>query len=239
MISAMVLRLRGPRCWGVVGVLIIGLELAAVADPTTPAPTASDRATASHSFADVHYWSSIFDDPKRDVWQKPQALVAALDLRSGMTVADLGAGTGYFSRFLADAVGPNGSVLAVDVEPTLLAHLRERAEREGTANVVPILASLDNPRLPAAAADVILIVDTYHHLDARRRYLPQLRRALRPGGRVVVVDWKPGQLPAGPPPDHKVARERVVEEMRDTGFTLTGDLDVLPYQYVLVFTARQ
>lgn len=216
-------------------VVVVLIQLGAVAHAATPVPTPSDRATASHSFADVDYWSSIFDNPDRDAWQKPKALLAALAVRPGQTVADLGAGTGYFSRYLAEAVGPQGTVLAVEVEPTLVTHLGERAQREHTANVVPILASTDNPRLPAAGVDVILIIDTYHHLDHRVQYLTQLRPALRAGGSVVVVDWKPGELPQGPPPDHKLPRERVIEEMRGTGFQLAEEPDVLPYQYVLVF----
>lgn len=216
-----------------VAMLLLG-GLAGAADPQ-PAGTPSDRATASHSFADVDYWSKVFDDPARDAWQKPTELIAALALRPGQSVADLGAGTGYFSRYLAAAVGPDGAVLAVEVEPTLVAHLRQRAEREQLATVVPILASIDNPRLPAGGVDLIFIADTYHHLDHRQRYLPQLRRALRPGGRVAVVDWKPGELPEGPPPDHKLPAEQAIEEMRAAGFELADSLDVLPYQYVLVF----
>jgi predicted methyltransferase len=216
-----------------VAVLLLG-GVAAAADPqATGAP--SDRATASHSFADVDYWSKIFDDPARDAWQKPTELIAALAVRPGQTVADLGAGTGYFSRYLVDAVGADGTVLAVEVEPTLVAHLRQRAEREQWATVIPILASTDNPRLPAGGADLILIADTYHHLDHRQRYLPQLRRALRAGGRVAVVDWKPGELPEGPPPDHKLRPEQVIAEMRAAGFEFVDSLDVLSYQYVLVF----
>jgi predicted methyltransferase len=218
-----------------VGVAMLLLGGAAGAAGPHPGGTPSDRATASHSFADVDYWSKVFDDPARDAWQKPTELVAALAPRPGQTVADLGAGTGYFSRYLADAVGPDGTVLAIEVEPTLVAHLRERAERERRATVVPVLASFDNPRLPAGGVDLIFIADTYHHLDRRQRYLPQLRRALRPGGRVAIVDWKPGELPEGPPPDHKLSPERVIEEMRAAGFELADNLDVLPYQYLLVF----
>jgi SAM-dependent methyltransferase len=126
-------------------------------------------------------------------------------------------------------------VLAVEVEPTLVAHLRQRAEAEHTPTVVPILASKDNPRLPVAGVDLILVADTYHHLDHRHAYLPGLRRALRPGGRIAVVDWKPGTLPEGPPPAHKLPPEQVIEEMRAAGFTLLASPDLLPYQYVLVF----
>src|SRR5262249_18819738 len=144
-------------------------------------------ATSHHSFADVAHWSAMFDDPSRDAWQKPAEVVAALGLRPGMTVADLGAGTGYFSRHLSAAGGPEGAVLAADTEPNMVAHLRERAEAERTPNVVPILASADNPRLPAHATDLVLVVDTFHHIDDRLTYLRGLRRCLKPGGRVAVI----------------------------------------------------
>src|SRR2546425_10110748 len=142
-------------------------------------------ATSHHSFADVEQWSTVFDDPSRDVWQKPAEVVAALGLRSGMTVADLGAGTGYFSRHLSAAVGPEGTVLAADTEPNMVAHLRERAEAERTVNVVPILASADNPRLPAHATDLVLIVDTFPHIDDRLTHPPGLPPCPRPGGGVA------------------------------------------------------
>jgi predicted methyltransferase len=220
-----------------VALLLISLVLLAAAAQAAP-PTPSDRATATHSFADVAQWSKVFDDPKRDVWQKPRELVAALALPAGATVADLGAGTGYFEPYLAAAVGPTGSVLAVETEPTLVAHLRQRAEQEHLTTVTPLLASFDNPRLPAASLDLLLIVDTYHHLDHRRRYLPQLARALRPGGRIAIVDWKPGKLPEGPEPDHKLPPEQVIAEMQAAGYTLVAQPDVLPYQYFLIFNAE-
>lgn len=202
-----------------------------------PAPAADDRATATHRFDDVAYWQKVFDDPQRDAWQKPAELVAALRIPAGATVVDLGAGTGYLAPHLSRAVGADGSLLAVEVEPTLVDALRQRAERERLANLTPVLASLDNPRLPGGAADLIVILDTYHHLDHRRRYLPQLARALRPGGRVAVIDWKPGELPEGPAPDHKLPPAQVVAEMAAVGFALTEQPELLPYHYVLIFTA--
>jgi ubiquinone/menaquinone biosynthesis C-methylase UbiE len=217
-------------------VLALAMVLAGACSlPAQPAPP-SDDATSTHDFADVRYWSSVFDDPARDAWQKPKELVAALDIRRGSVVADLGAGTGYLSRRLADAVGPDGTVLAVETEPNLVAHLRERAAGEKTPNVVPVLASPSDPRLPAGGVDLILVVDTYHHIDDRRTYVPALRRFLRPGGRVAVVDWQRRELPVGPPMDHKLAREQVVDEMQASGFTLAAEHTMLPYQYFLVFT---
>jgi ubiquinone/menaquinone biosynthesis C-methylase UbiE len=214
-----------------------------VHEPARPAvPVADalppDDATAHHSFDDVAKWTKVFDDPARDEWQKPRELVAALSLHPGMRVADLGAGTGYFSRYLAAAVGSDGTVYAVDTEPNLVAHLRARAEQEHTANVVPVLASADNPRLPLASLDLILIVDTYHHIDARRAYFGRLRRSLTREGRVAIVDWHKHDLPVGPPASHKLAREQVVDEMTAAGYVLIEDPAVLPYQYLLIFRPR-
>jgi predicted methyltransferase len=224
------LTIREHAC--AVACLVLMLVSACALDAASPP---SDDATSRHDFADVRYWSSVFDDPARDAWQKPKELVAALEIRPGSTVADLGAGTGYFSRRLADAVGPEGTVLAVETEPNLVAYLRERAGHEKTPNVVPLLASPSDPRLPLVGVDLILVVDTYHHLDARRTYLPALHRFLRPGGRVAIVDWQKRDLPVGPPMDHKLPREQVLDEMQASGFRLAAEHTMLPYQYFLVF----
>jgi len=199
-------------------------------------PHGEHDATAHHSFADVEHWTKVFDDPERDEWQKPAELVKALGIAPGMHVADLGAGTGYFSRYLSVAVGGRGTVFAVDPEPNLVVHLRERAQRESTANVVPVLASFDNARLPTSAVDLVLIVDTFHHIDDRVNYFVGLKRCLAPTGRVAVVDFKKEPLPVGPPMEHKLAREQVVEEMQSAGYRLVDEPSVLPYQYVLVFS---
>lgn len=195
----------------------------------------SDHATSQRSFADVDAWSRVFDDPARDAWQKPAALVDALALRSGMTVAEIGAGTGYLMRYLAAAVGPDGTVVLADIEPELVAHLRRRAEELGADNVVPVLASKHTPRLPAAGADLVLFLDTYHHIDGRVAYMRRLQRDLRPGGRVAVVDWHKKPLPEGPPPDHKLDRHQVIDEMQQAGYAFAGEPLELPYHYVLVF----
>ena len=224
---------------------------ASPAPRATAAPFAATPGSA-HDFSDVAQWQRVFDDPARDAWQKPRELVAALGIRPGMWVADLGAGTGYFSRWLDAAVRANreerpgragtasggrgdGVVFAVETEPNLVAHLRERAEKERTSTIVPVLASFDDPRLPPRALDLVLIVDTYHHLDDRRAYLARLGAALKPTGRIAIVDWKQGDLPIGPPREHKLARDAVVDEMRAVGWALVDQPALLPHQYVLVF----
>jgi predicted methyltransferase len=120
--------------------------------------------------------------------------------------------------------------------PALVGYLRTRAEQEKLANLVPILASPDNPRVPPSSADLVLIVDTFHHIDDRVAYLRRLRGALKPAGRVAVVDWQKRPLPVGPEMAHKIAREQVVDEMERAGYRLSAEPAILPYQYVLVFT---
>jgi SAM-dependent methyltransferase len=218
------------------------LAVAGAARAQTPAPTPSGTpgphdATARHSFADVDYWKSIFEDPARDEWQHPAALVAALRLKPSMRVADLGAGTGYFTHYLSRAVGKGGTVFAVELEPNLVVHLRDRAERDGLANVVPVLASADDPRLPRGAVDLVLIVDTFHHIDDRLSYLRRLGAALTDRGQIAIVDWEKRPLPVGPPPEHKIAREQVIAEMTAAGYALVEQPAFLPYQYFLVFRA--
>ncbi|TMB55417.1 MAG: class I SAM-dependent methyltransferase [Deltaproteobacteria bacterium] len=139
---------------------------------------------------------------------------------------------------VSTAVGATGTVFSADTEPELVRHLRERAEKERTDNVVPILASPDNPRLPRGAVDLVLLVDTFHHIDHRVAYFGRLRGTLASGGRVAVVDWQKRETPVGPELEHRLAREQVVEEMRAAGYALVAEPDVLPYQYCLVFRPR-
>jgi ubiquinone/menaquinone biosynthesis C-methylase UbiE len=222
-----------------IGLLWCGLGVPSAASPPAaqaPPPHGHHDATVHHSFEDVQHWVAVFDDPAREAWQKPKEVVRALEIGRGMSVADVGAGTGYFTRYLTAAVGEGGTVFAVDTEPSLVVHLRERAEVEHAPNVVPILASPDNPRLPAGTVDLVLMVDTLHHIDDRVSYLRRLQRVLKPGGRVAIVDFKKeGDVPVGPPPEHRLARSQVVEEFQSAGYRLVAAPEVLPYQYVLIF----
>jgi predicted methyltransferase len=220
------MRIPGAGVW----LLVLAVAMAG------HAIAADDDATARHSFGDVAQWEKVFDDPARNGWQHPDAIVQAMALAPGMVVADVGAGTGYLERALSEAVGPRGVVYAVEVEPNLVTHLRERAEREGTANVIPVLGSLDAPRLPAGRVDRILLLDTYHHIDGRVAYFQRLRSALVPGGRVVVVDWEKRQDTIGPELAHRLPREQVTDEMRRAGYQAVPAPAALTHQYVLAFT---
>jgi SAM-dependent methyltransferase len=189
-----------------------------------------------HRFEDADQWSKVFDDPARDAWQEPAELVASLQLQPGQSVADIGAGTGYFERHLAAAVGPTGRVIAIDIEPDMVAHLSERARREETPQVEARLGAPDDPKLAPGEVDLVLLVDTYHHVDDRVAYFGRLKAALRPGGRLVVVDFRPDGDPAiGPPLAHRLTPDQVRDELGRAGWTPLAAPDLLPQQYVLVF----
>ncbi len=201
-----------------------------------------DHATVSHRFDDVDRWAGIFDDPARDEWQKPAELVAALGVQPGAVVADIGAGTGYFNPHLATAVGPDGEVIAVDIEPNLVLHMTARAKKDGTPQVEARLGLPGDPMLAKGEVDLILVVDTYHHISDRVDYFTRLRGTLRtPGARLVIVDFiKDADIPVGPPPAARISADQVTEELGAAGWEpVPGHDELLPYQYARVFvTAR-
>lgn len=167
-----------------------------------------------HRFEHANDWAKNFDDPERDAWQHPDKVVAALSIAPGMTVADVGAGTGYFMKRLADAVGPTGKVLAVDIEPDMVRYMTERAARENTPNVEARLGKPDDPQLPAV--DRIMIVDTWHHIGNREQYAKKIAGSLKLGGFVLVVDFKL-ESEKGPPKEHRVTAEQVMSELKSAG----------------------
>jgi len=176
------------------------------------------------------------EDPDRVVWQKPDEVVAALGLKGGETVVDLGAGTGYFSVALSKAVGPTGKVYALDVDEELLVYLRKRLEKEKIGNVIARRVPADDPQLAAKSVDVIFLCNVYHHLSHRNDYLKKLKLALKPSGRIVIVDYhKRADVTAGAPLEHRIAQETVIEELRTAGFSLAQTHTFLPSQYFLLF----
>lgn len=191
--------------------------------------------THQHGFGDTQKWSKIFDDPKRDAWQKPHEVIQALALKPDATVADVGAGTGYFTMRLAHML-PRGRVYAVDTEAAMVKHLRERTKQAGLANVTAVHGGVGDPRLPGKA-DLILFVDVYHHIGERERYFAKLASALEAGGRVAIVDFRM-ESPHGPPRQARIEPERVKAELARAGYALAHEHAFLPYQYFLVFERR-
>ncbi len=171
------------------------------------------------------------EEPGRAAWQKPEEVVAALEIRKDEAIADIGAGTGYFTlRFAARAA----KVYAVDVNPDLLDSI---AALE-LPNVETVLAAPDDPGLPAAAIDTIFFCNVLHHIENRPAYYEKLHAALRPGGRIVVVDFHKRPLPVGPPPSMKLSEEEATREFEQAGFRLARRHDFLEHQYFLEFRPR-
>jgi SAM-dependent methyltransferase len=220
-----------------------GTALAQAASGTPAAGHRMDRSAGAgnsdgalhHRFNDAGKWAKVFDDPARDKWQKPKEVVDALGLKPGSIVADIGAGTGYFAARIARRV-PEGKVFAADIEPDMVRYLAGRAGRKHLDNLVPVQAGTDAASLPEPA-DVILVVDTYHHIGNRTQYFSKLKASLRPGGRLVIIDFKP-DAPGGPHPRHRIPPEKAVEELGAAGYTLAETHNMLPRQYFLVFRIR-
>ena len=206
------------------------LAVPAGAGPQNASPQKPDH--MQHRFDDPERFAKSFDDPERDQWQMPGRVIEALALRSDSTVADIGAGTGYFAMRLAKAV-PKGMVYAVDVEPKMLEFLRKRAQSEHAANVAPVQAAATSPNLPKPV-DVILIVNTYHHLPGRETYFRELKRSLVSGGRIAIVDYRK-DAPDGPPVEFRFEAAQIIDEMRQAGYRLEVQHDFLPRQHFLIF----
>ena len=165
-------------------------------------------AHVQHDFEGAEEWAKRFDDPARDAWQQPDAVIERLALEPGSLVADIGSGTGYFAVRIARAL-PEGQVYGIDTEPDMVRYLNERATREGVAaNLTSQQGEPGDPRLPEAV-DLVLMVNTYHHISGRIDYFQRLKMYLRPSGRVAIVDFKPGDLPVGPPAEGKIPTDEI------------------------------
>jgi ubiquinone/menaquinone biosynthesis C-methylase UbiE len=186
-----------------------------------------------HSFEDAELWSKRFDAPRRMDWQKPAEVIELMEIEPGMTVADIGAGTGYFLGYLSNTVGVHGTVLGLDVEPTMVDFMTDRAKREGWSNVEVRTIQPDDPGLPGGMVDRILIVNTWHHIDNRESYSRKLYAALTPGGEILVVDFT-HQSSHGPPVSQRLRPEEVMAELQAGGLDVEILKESLPDQYIVV-----
>jgi arsenite methyltransferase len=178
------------------------------------------------------------EDPKRDAYQKPQEVLAALDLRPGEVIADIGAGSGYFTFRLARQVSASGRVYAVDVSPEMILHINRRIRDEKVTNVVSILSEPDDPLLPVQSMDRFFFSNIWHHIENQTKYLSLMKKMLKAKGEVVMIDFHKKELPVGPPMKMKIAREDIIRQMENNGFQLVKEHTFLPYQYFLVFAQK-
>jgi ubiquinone/menaquinone biosynthesis C-methylase UbiE len=213
--------------------------LAALASfPVPLAAQHGEHGPAHRRPADLSDYLAHLDSAERDRDQQPAAVLDALELRPGMAIADLGSGSGYFTRRLAQAVGETGRIYAVDIEPEMLRYVEHSVKQlEHVAPVSFILARPDDPALPAQSVDLIFLCNTFHHLSERVAYFRKTAAALRPGGRIAIIDFyhdaRSGDV--GFPRRHLVSRETVITEMTEAGYRLKEEHAFLARQYFLVF----
>jgi cyclopropane fatty-acyl-phospholipid synthase-like methyltransferase len=188
-----------------------------------------------HRFDDPEAWSARWEGAERDANQKPAQVVARCGVEPGMTAVDLGTGTGYFVPHLSRAVGPDGRVLALDIEQSMVDWVAQRATKEGLSNVTATRVAMDDPGLGDDSVDRVLIVNTWHHIESRPAYLEKLRAALRPNGRLCIVELTM-DAPHGPPKKHRLSPEVLAAELSAGGFLPSPELLELPHQYLMVAT---
>ena len=177
----------------------------------------------------------LLEQPDRTLWQKPDQIMDAVRVADGSTVADIGAGAGWFTIRLAQRVGPKGHVYAQDLQRLMLDAIKRRVQREGLENVTTVQAHGNDPNLPAKTLDAILMVDAYQEVENRVLYLRNLANALKPKGRIGIVNWKPGRGGPGPDPNERVAQSVVEGDAAAAGLKVIAHED-LPYQYLLVLS---
>ena len=174
--------------------------------------------------------------PEREAEEQPEKALDALKLKPGMIVADIGAGVGYMSLRMAKRVGPSGKVYANDLQPEMLAKLRENAAKAKIANVVTVLGDVVDPKLPANTMDLVLLVDVYHEFSAPQQMLRKIRETLKPDGRLVLLEYRAEDPNVPIIAEHKMTVAQVKTELEAEGFVLQPVIETLPRQHILILT---
>jgi ubiquinone/menaquinone biosynthesis C-methylase UbiE len=182
----------------------------------------------NHPAQSAAEYARVLEDPSRDAWQKPHQVITALKIRPDEVIADIGAGSGYFTRRLAVHAA---KVYAVDIDPDLLAMI----DKARQPKVATVRATADHPNLPDGAVDTVFICDVLHHIGNRPEYYAKLLSAMKPDGRIVIIDFHKRELPVGPPVAMKLSEDQVIAEAKAAGLKLAGRQTFLPYQYFLTF----
>jgi precorrin-6B methylase 2 len=185
-----------------------------------------------------HLAAGWLERPEREREEQPAKLLAALQIRPGDVVADIGAGSGYHTFRLAEQVGPRGKVLAVDIQKEMLDIIRQRMRERQVTNIEPILGTETDPKLPAASVDLILLVDVYHEFSFPYEMTRAMVQALKPGGRLVLVEFRKEDPDVPIKLVHKMTQKQVLKEMAPHALEHVKTLDVLPWQHILIFKKK-
>lgn len=225
--------------------LVLALFLSLACSPAPPAARQKPAAPEAppRKPANVLSWRGGADWLEREgraELERPEIVIQAMNLRDGDVVADIGAGTGFYSRRLARAVAPTGKVYAEDIQPEMLERLKKSAADEGIANIIPVLGTETDPNLPKQAMDWILLVDVYHEFQDPQPMLAKIRESLKPNGRVALVEYRAeGDSAVHISPEHRMTVEQVLAEWTPAGFTLEQTIEDLPSQHLFLFTTRR
>jgi len=216
---------------------LVALATAIVVAQTVATPGV--HPISGRRFASVMGWQGAdwLERSEREVEEEPDKALDALGTLTGASVADVGAGSGYFTVRLADRVGPNGRVYANDLQPEMLKMLGARLAREGVANVTLVQGAVDSPRLPQASIDLVLMVDVYHELSEPQKMLRAIRTALKPTGRLVLLEYRKEDPDVPIRFEHKMAVKEAQLELEAEGFRLSKVDGRLPRQHILIFSA--
>lgn len=203
----------------------------------TPEENMHEPSPHAHHFDEPEKYAERWNSAERTEWQKPDEVIAIMQIEAGQTVADLGAGTGYFEPYLAAAVGPSGHVYALDVEDAMILWLKDMVTKQSLTNVEPLKAALDATGLPDNSLDRLLTVNTWHHIADREEYAAKLFKVIKPGGRVVVVDFTK-EAKDGPPLEMRLAPDVIARELQAGGFKTEIVAETLPRQFIVVATKK-
>lgn len=240
------------RLQAAIALLAAALACAPAQPAEAPSAAAAEPAAAAHehggprhgahgggehgyakNFSDAEAFSSHFDDPSRDAWQQPEAVLDLMKIEPASTVVDLGAGTGYFVARLAERVGAQGKVLALDVEPKMVEFLNRRVQEQKLGNVEARVVATDDPGLAPSSVSRVLIVNTWHHIDQRPSYANRLAAALDARGEVWIVDFTL-ESEHGPPAKYRLSAAQVVRELEQGGLhAQVVEPEPLPNQYIV------
>lgn len=222
--------------WAATGMItLLALLLCAIAPAQQKSiPQSSGRSTAERA--------ANFERAERDQWQKPDEVIKALEVKNGTVIADIGAGSGYFSRRFAKAVAPQGKVYAVDIDKEILEYLEKRAREEKISNIEIVASKEDDPTLPENSIDLVFFADTTHHIANRVNFYRTLSKALKKGARMAIIDYPPEAHDKGfcrHLPEELVPTSQVISEAEEAGFKKAKEFDfLLPRQYFLVFEKK-